>query len=96
MSDDVVQFFGVMMTLLVTGVLGYAGFTVVGALQRRLGSRSDPVLAPDEVEAVRANIEETDQLRHRVAELEERLDFAERLLAKSEPARLSPGNDCPP
>ena len=44
--------------------------------------------APGEVEALRADVEE---LRHQLADVHERLDFAERLLAKTrEPERLAP------
>ena len=44
--------------------------------------------APGEVAALRADVEE---LRHDLAEVHERLDFAERLLAKTrEPERLAP------
>lgn len=94
MDSDVVQFFGVMMALLTTGLLGYAGFTLIGALQKRLGQRSDPGLNPDELEALRFQLEDAEQLRNRVAELEERVDFAERLLAKhQEPARLPDGRE---
>ena len=40
---------------------------------------------------VHGRLDELDQLRHRVSELEERLDFAERILAKQREApRLGP------
>jgi Tfp pilus assembly protein PilO len=61
------------------------------ALARRLEGRSaaaDPGLRHD-LEQVTQRLTEVDGLQARVAELEERLDFAERLLAQSrEPGRL--------
>jgi hypothetical protein len=53
------------------------------ALGRRLeGKAGDPALRA-EVEQLQARVIEMDALQHRVEELEERLDFAERLLAQS-------------
>jgi Tfp pilus assembly protein PilO len=61
------------------------------ALARRLEGKSaaaDPGLRHD-LEQVTQRLTEVDGLQARVAELEERLDFAERLLAQSrEPGRL--------
>lgn len=80
--DDLFMFAGVMMTLLATGLLGYGGLVLISALQKR-GERSrvSSGLNPDEVELFRAQVGETESLRARVGELEERLDFAERMLA---------------
>jgi uncharacterized protein (DUF342 family) len=44
--------------------------------------------APELDEGIRARLELVDQLETRVAELENRLDFAERLLAERREARL--------
>ena len=62
---------------------------VMRALARRLeGRTADPALR-DEVEQLQHRLEEMDTLQVRVAELEERLDFAERLLSqRDDPARL--------
>ncbi len=52
------------------------------ALARRIGGRAEPGDAHAEIEEMRARVtDETDDLRNRLAEVEERLDFAERLLA---------------
>jgi len=61
---------------------------VMRAIGRRLegGGRVDPALG-EELEGLRGRLAEMDALQHRMAELEERLDFAERLLS----ARRSPG-----
>lgn len=81
--EDVAKFLGMMMALVTCGVLGYAGVTAVGVMRRRaLRGHESEGLNPDEVEMLRANLAETDHLRARVAELEERLDFAERLLGQ--------------
>jgi hypothetical protein len=50
------------------------------------GLEADQVAQPDE--SVRAELEE---LRRRMTELEERQDFAERLLARQDRSNLSPG-----
>jgi hypothetical protein len=56
------------------------------ALARRIESRPDPTTLDDGARA------ELDELRHRMLELEERVDFAERLLARQrEPERLPNG-----
>jgi hypothetical protein len=50
--------------------------------------RNPPPRAPELDESVRVRLELVDQLESRVAELENRLDFAERLLAERKEARL--------
>jgi hypothetical protein len=62
--------------------LGVLFGPVGSALARRLGGRGDP--APhEEVEHMSERMTaEVDHLRSRLAEVEERLDFAERLLAR--------------
>ena len=60
------------------------------ALARRLeGSGASGTVAPMEIEELRTRLEEVEQQLGRVHELEERLDFTERLLAQQrEQARL--------
>jgi hypothetical protein len=62
---------------------------IVRAFARRLeGKSGDPALRA-EVEQLHARLGEVDTLQTRIDDLEERLDFAERLLAQSrEPDRL--------
>ena len=64
--------------------LGILFGPIGSALARRLGGRPDPGEAPAaEVEQLSERITaEVDDLRGRLAEVEERLDFAERLLAR--------------
>lgn len=65
------------------------------ALARRIeGRAADPALA-DEIAALRERAEEFDQLNARVHELEERLDFAERLLVQRDSQAL-PTRDSEP
>jgi Tfp pilus assembly protein PilN len=83
--------------LLIT-VAFIAGCTIVlwplmRALARRIEGRqvANPALQ-GEIEQLRARVADVEVLQHRVAELEERVDFAERLLAqKREPERLGRG-----
>lgn len=52
------------------------------AVARRIVGRPEPDDAHAEIEEVRARVtDEVDVLKNRLAEVEERLDFAERLLA---------------
>ncbi len=55
---------------------------VGSALARRIVGRPEPNDALAEIEEIRTRVtDEADDLRNRLAEVEERLDFAERLLA---------------
>ncbi|MEE8062157.1 MAG: hypothetical protein V3T16_10005 [Gemmatimonadales bacterium] len=83
--------------LLVTGTIGYLAYTGVEVVRRRMLGGASP--AEEELEELRnrvAELEEHDpagsdhELIARVAELEERLDFAERLLAKGDMKALPP------
>ena len=63
---------------------------IMRAFGRRLEGKGggDPALRAD-VEQLHQRLGEVDTLHHRVAELEERVDFTERLLAQAQqPARL--------
>ncbi len=60
----------------------FAGVTVVKAVSRRLeGGRSSSV-SSEATEQLAGRVAELEGLERRVMELEERLDFAERLLAE--------------
>lgn len=68
-------------------------FPLMRAIARRIEGRSsaDPTLRA-EVDQLRARVAEVETVHHRVLELEERVDFAERLLAqRREPERLPRG-----
>lgn len=62
------------------------------ALARRLGGRAEPDESAAEIERVNERITtEVDDLRARLADVEERLDFAERLLARGGQVDQIPG-----
>ncbi|MDX2060443.1 MAG: hypothetical protein SFV24_21715 [Gemmatimonadales bacterium] len=63
-------------------VSGIILLPLIRAWARRLEGRSgDPALAA-EVDHLRTRVAELEGIHHRVAELEERVDFSERLLAQ--------------
>ena len=75
------------------GAIGAASLVVLG-LRRHWALRHRPLEFSDERAAeLEARLAETDDLQRRVLELEERVDFAERLLAhgKHEGERLEAG-----
>jgi len=64
------------------------------AVARRIGGRPEPGDAHAEIEEIRALMtDETGDLRNRLAEVEERLDFAERLLAHGRQADQLPAGE---
>ena len=68
-------------------------YPLMRAFARRIEGRHqlDPAIH-EELEHLRARASEVDGLQHRVAELEERVDFTERMLAqRTAPERLSEG-----
>lgn len=65
---------------------------LVRAFARRLEGRGTDAVLRAEVEELRSRVHELESHQGRFAELEERLDFAERLLARHrEPIRLPEG-----
>ena len=86
--DDMLKVLIFIVSLLGAGVGVYAGITVVGILRRRFDGGA-PAMAREELDALHGRIAAAEALEGRVAELEERLDFAERLLARQpEPEAL--------
>jgi hypothetical protein len=73
----------------ITGILGFVALGPVGrAIARRIEGK--PAEA-DVVDDLRERLAELERSQMHTAELAERLDFAERLLAqRNEPARLGP------
>jgi Tfp pilus assembly protein PilO len=62
------------------------------ALGRRIEGRTTDHALRSELDQMQARLGEVDALQHRLLDLEERLDFAERMLAqKREPDRLGRG-----
>jgi hypothetical protein len=71
------------------GIISAIAVAVVlrGPVGKALAKR----LAGDTDASNEAVLQELEEVRHRMGELEERLDFAERVLAQSEPAARLPG-----
>jgi hypothetical protein len=69
-------------------------FPLMRAIARRIEGRAtapDPALR-GELEELKVRLSEVEHMQHRVAELEDRVDFAERLLAQRREAdRVGPG-----
>jgi Tfp pilus assembly protein PilO len=83
----------VLITVVVVGAAAFVLYPLMRAFARRIEGRSrlDPAIH-EELEQLRARAAEVDSLNHRVAELEERVDFTERMLAqRSAPERLPEG-----
>ena len=89
-----VPLFGI---LIAAGTVSYLAFTAVQVVRRRLLGEGLPAL--EELEDLRQRVRELEEqgtqsagydALSRVAELEERLDFAERLLAKGDLRALPP------
>lgn len=78
--------FVIAMLTVITIILG----PIAWGLARRLGRKPDPDSAlREEVEQLHTRLAEMDSLQSRLIELEERVDFTERLLAQAQqPARL--------
>jgi hypothetical protein len=59
-------------------------------IERRTGGEADPKLRA-QVEEVRSRLDGMEELRERVLDLEERIDFTERVLARTKDQRLVSG-----
>ncbi len=80
---------GVGAILMVVSVLKVVTARLMPSGYRQRSWRGETL--PPETEDLQARLAEVDQLKQRVAELEERVDFAERLLARQrEGERLQP------
>lgn len=77
-----------------TGVIGYGGIRAINVLVKHYAPRNSEAQAELEAELrdIRGRLDESEHAQQRIAELEERLDFAERLLAQQrEQAKLPAG-----
>lgn len=87
--EDVFKFVIVMFTIMGIPAMFMWGAPIARALARRIeGGRG---VDASEMDAMRSELEELRALPARVAELEERLDFAERLLTRQEAMDRLPG-----
>jgi len=88
--ESIVKIIVVALTVVGIPVAAYAAIVATRAIWVKPGQQGDKVEElGQEVEALRSRLNEVEAQQSHVAELEERLDFAERLLAQSrEPDRL--------
>lgn len=84
MDSDIAKFLGVMLSIALAGGLGYTLIAIGGVVARRIEGRSG--ISEEELEGLRDQGRELAELHERVTEMEERLDFAERLLAQRKEA----------
>ncbi len=76
-------------TVMLGAFLAAVLYPVAQAYARRMERGGDAAALRDQLAEVTARLDELQRGQERVAELEERLDFAERMLAQQrEPARL--------
>lgn len=68
-------------------------FILIQAAMRKFGGSRQDTTSSEEIGALRSEIDELRGLPPRIAELEERLDFAERMMAQQDVARLTRGRD---
>jgi hypothetical protein len=93
--DEALKVAGVLLTVLgVPMLMIYVVAPVLQSLGRRWAGTPASGEGESELEALRAEVEALRELHPRMAELEERVDFAERLLARrDEMAPLPPTRD---
>lgn len=88
--ESIVKIIVVAITAVGIPVAAYAAIVATRAIWVKPVEQGDKVSAlAEEVESLRSRLNEVEAQQSHIAELEERLDFAERLLAQSrEPDRL--------
>jgi hypothetical protein len=92
MDSDIVKIVVFIVSCVVAIVGGIAGVTMISVFKKRMERGGEPRFPATELDTIHARLEATEALEGRVAELEERLDFAERLLAEHhEPESLPTG-----
>lgn len=77
--DEVVKLFGIMLAIMLPVAIAGGILAVVGTFTKRLKARRGPAGA-QELEDLRARIEELEHGQRQVHELAERVDFVERML----------------
>ena len=93
--EDILKFLGVMVSIGAAGAGTYAAIAVVSAWAKRL-ERGTVTAAPEleaEVSRLQDRVHQLEGAEERLAELEERLDFAERMLTQARDARLGAGEE---
>ena len=78
MDPEALKLFWILTAIGLSGGVIYTVIAVVNLVTRKLEGR--PTLDPEGLEELRARSEQVEFLEQRIAELETRVDFAERLL----------------
>jgi hypothetical protein len=91
MDSDIIKALSLLVGFVVAGLTLFGGFSVITVFRKRYESQLKSELPSAELEAIHARLEAAETLERRVAELEERLDFTERMLAQQEPGQLPAG-----
>jgi hypothetical protein len=86
--DDIIKIGLGMLVMTGFPLMLYGGFVAIRAFQRKLEGQPGRAGVDRELEDVRARLADLEQAQGRVVELEERLDFAERLLAQEKKPQL--------
>lgn len=86
MDSDILSFMAVMATMATVGLGGYTAIRVINVVVRRLEGRGGSAL-DGELDDLRARVEQLEAERAHLLELEERVDFTERVLAGDGQAR---------
>jgi hypothetical protein len=90
---EMLELFAVIMSIGLAGGGVYAVIAIASAFAKRLERRGggvDPALE-EEVAHLRERLAGLEGAEERLAELEERLDFAERMITQAREARIGPG-----
>ena len=93
MTPEMAKTIGIVMVM-VTAFISAVLYPIARAYARRLEGSAASAALREELVDISAQLEQLRQGQERMAELEERVDFAERMLAQrggAEPARLEPG-----
>ena len=86
MDPDVLRFIAVMVSVAAVALGGYTAIRVINIVVRRLEGKGGSAL-DGELDDLRARVEQLEAERAHLLELEERVDFTERVLAGEGQAR---------
>lgn len=87
--DDLVRVVVSILVMAGVGVFGYAAVAALNVWLRRTDRKAGP--SQEQLDAIHDRLAVTEALEGRIEELEQRVDFAERLIAQHETERLPAG-----
>jgi hypothetical protein len=92
MDADVLKVLFMLLSIGLAGTLTFGSMAIIRAFARRIerGHSGDLNTLADQVEYLRQKVEEGEGAQARIAELEERLEFTERMLAQQREAPRLP------